>query len=132
MKKIPCQWIFTVIVWVSAVVTVSSCTPKYAHLEEGQPKEAVACIACHKKVSPRYFRIWAEGPHAIAGVTCLDCHRAEESDPEVNQAHFKYYEREDLPYGKREYKIPIRTVCASEVCVRCHSDKADTLRPGQS
>ncbi|MDY7001591.1 MAG: hypothetical protein SVS15_07400 [Thermodesulfobacteriota bacterium] len=127
MKKTSCIWFLAVTLWVSAVVAMSSCAPKYAHLEEGQPIEAVACIACHKKVSPRYFRVWAEGPHARAGVTCLDCHRAEESDPEINQAHFKQYEREDLPYGKPEYKVPIRTLCASEVCVRCHSDKTNTL-----
>ncbi len=128
MKKTPCPWIFTGIVWISAILAAFSCAPKYSSLEAGQPKEAVACIACHKKVSPRYFQVWAEGPHARAGVTCLDCHRAEASDPEVSQAHFKQYEREDLPYGKQEYKTPVRAVCASEVCVRCHSDKARALR----
>ena len=129
MKKIPCPRIlkFSAWVWV-AVMAICSCAPKHYYPGTEQPKEAVACIACHKKVSPRRFQAWADGPHASAGVTCLDCHRAKASDPDVNQAHFKQYEREDLPYGKKEYKVPIKAVCASEVCVRCHSDKAETLR----
>ncbi len=93
-------------------------------LERAMPEQAVACIECHKKESPGIFADWAASAHASAGITCLDCHQAEPTDPDVSQEHFKQYERADAPYGTREYKIPIAGAVTPKDCSRCHPVEA--------
>ena len=99
---------------------------KEFRIERSMPKEAVACIGCHKVDSPGIFADWAHSRHASANITCLDCHQAEASDPDVSPEHFKQYEREraDQKYGTKEYKVPISAVVTPKDCSRCHPDEA--------
>ena len=81
---------------------------KEFRIERSMPKEAVACIQCHKTESPGIFADWAHSRHANANITCYDCHKAEEFDPDVSKEHYKQYERSDLKYGTKEYRYPSR------------------------
>ncbi len=97
---------------------------KEFRIERSMPKEAIACIQCHKKENPGIFADWARSRHASANITCLDCHRAEEFDPDVSKIHYKQYERSDEKYGTKEYKVPISAVVTPKDCSRCHPDEA--------
>lgn len=97
---------------------------KEFRIERSMPKEARACIECHKKENPGLFADWANSRHANANITCYDCHKAESFDPDVSQEHFKQYERSDLKYGTKEYKMPVTSVVTPKDCSRCHPDEA--------
>jgi len=97
---------------------------KEFRIERSMPKEAIACIECHKRESPGIFADWAHSRHASANITCLDCHRAEEFDPDVNKEHYKQYERTDQKFGTQEYKVPIAAAVTPKDCSRCHPDEA--------
>ncbi len=97
---------------------------KAFRIERAMPPEAMACLECHKKEHPGLFSDWANSRHASANITCLDCHRAEESDPDVVKEHYKQYERTDTKWGGKEYKVPIAAVVTPKDCSRCHPDEA--------
>ena len=97
---------------------------KEFRLERSMPKEAVACIECHKIVHPGIFGDWANSRHASANVTCYDCHKAESFDPDVSKEHYKQYERSDMKYGSKDYRVPVTAVVTPKDCSRCHPDEA--------
>ncbi len=97
---------------------------KAFRIERSMPKEAMACIQCHKAEHPGLFSDWAYSRHASANITCYDCHKAEEFDPDVSQTHYKQYERSDTKWGTKEYKIPVAAVVTPKDCSRCHPDEA--------
>jgi len=97
---------------------------KAFRIERSIPKEAVACIECHKKEHPGIFADWAYSRHANANITCYDCHKAEEFDPDVSQEHYKQYERHTEKYGTGEYKVPVSGVVTPKDCSRCHPDES--------
>jgi hydroxylamine dehydrogenase len=97
---------------------------KEFRIERSMPKEAIACIECHKKENPALFTDWTYSRHASANITCLDCHQADPSDPDVSKSHFKQYERSDQQYGTQEYKVPISAAVTPKDCSRCHPDEA--------
>ncbi len=101
-------------------------TPKAKEfrMERSMPKEAVACIECHKRETPGIFADWTYSRHASANITCLDCHQAESFDPDVSQEHYKQYDRTDQKYGTKEYKLPVAAVVTPKDCSRCHPDEA--------
>jgi hydroxylamine dehydrogenase len=88
------------------------------------PKEAMACIECHKSEHPGLFADWAKSRHASANITCYDCHKAEEHDPDVSKDHYKEYKRDDLKYGSKKFRVPISAVVTPKDCSRCHPDEA--------
>ncbi len=97
---------------------------KEFRIERSMPKEAMACIQCHKTEHPGLFADWAASRHASANITCYDCHKAEEFDKDVSKAHYKQYERSDTKFGIREYKVPITAVVTPKDCSRCHPDES--------
>lgn len=97
---------------------------KEFRIERSMSKQAQACIECHKIESPGIFADWAHSRHASANITCLDCHQAEEFDPDVSQVHYKQYERGDSKWGAREYRVPVSAVVSPKDCSRCHPDEA--------
>lgn len=99
-------------------------TEKAFRIERSMPPEAMACLECHKSEHPGLFADWARSRHASANITCYDCHAAEAHDKDVSQAHYKQYERSDLKYGRKEYKVPIAAVVTPKDCSRCHPDEA--------
>ncbi len=102
----------------------NSAKEKAFRIERSMPPEAVACIECHKQEHPGIFADWANSRHASANISCYDCHKAEEFDPDVSQAHYKQYERSDRPFGTKEYRIPVAGVVTPKDCSRCHPDEA--------
>lgn len=97
---------------------------KEFRLERGMSPQAQACIECHKLESPGIFTDWALSRHASANITCLDCHKAEEFDPDVSKKHYKQYERSDNKWGTAEYRVPVAGVVTPKDCSRCHPDEA--------
>jgi hydroxylamine dehydrogenase len=97
---------------------------KEFRVERAIAPQAVACIQCHKDESPGLFTDWAHSRHASANITCYDCHLAEESDQDVSELHYKQYQRDDTPWGRAEYKVPISAVVSPKDCSRCHPDEA--------
>ena len=73
---------------------------------------------------PGLFTDWAHSRHASANITCYDCHKADKTDPDVSKSHYKQYERSDLKYGTKEYKVPVSAVVTPKDCSRCHPDEA--------
>ena len=60
---------------------------------------------------------------ASANITCLDCHLADETDPDISETHYKQYQRDDTPWGRAEYRVPIAEVVTPKDCSRCHPDE---------
>ncbi|ACN13210.1 hydroxylamine oxidoreductase (HAO) [Desulforapulum autotrophicum HRM2] len=97
---------------------------KEFRIERSMPKEAMACIQCHKQENPGLFADWAHSRHASANITCYDCHKADERDPDVSQEHYKQYERSDRGvYGTKEYRAPVAAAVTPKDCSRCHPDE---------
>jgi hydroxylamine dehydrogenase len=92
-------------------------------MERSLPPQAIACLECHRQENPGLFSDWSHSRHASANITCLDCHQADEHDPDINVDHYKQYQRTDSPYGKQEYKVPVTGVVTPKDCSRCHPDE---------
>jgi len=112
-----------ILIWAPAAAAQNQPKTKEFRIERSMPDQAVACLECHRKETPGIFGDWAASRHASANITCLDCHQAEGHEPDVSAAHFQYYERPDLPFGKSEYKIPVAAVVTPKDCSRCHPDE---------
>ena len=97
---------------------------KVFRIERGISPQALACIECHKRESPAIFTDWAHSRHASANISCLDCHQAKESDPDVSPIHYKQYQRSDSKWGTAEYRVPVAAVVTPKDCSRCHPDEA--------
>jgi hypothetical protein len=97
---------------------------KEFRIERSMPKEAMACLDCHKQEHPGLFADWAASRHASANITCLDCHQAETFDADVSQSHYAQYRRPDQKFGRPEYKVPVTAVVTPMDCSRCHPDEA--------
>ena len=108
----------------AATPTPNAPKEKAFRIERSMPKAAVACIECHKRETPGIFADWAHSRHASANITCYDCHKAAETDPDVSKFHFKQYQRDDTPWGKAEYRVPVAAVVTPKDCSRCHPDEA--------
>ncbi|MFZ2016967.1 MAG: multiheme c-type cytochrome, partial [Nocardioides sp.] len=100
-------------------------TPKAKEfrIERSMSKQAVACIECHKQVSPGIFVDWSMSRHASANITCLDCHQADPADPGVSTTHYKQYELSNNKWGTAEYRVPVAAVVSPKTCSRCHPDE---------
>ncbi|MCB2226453.1 MAG: CopD family protein [Desulfarculaceae bacterium] len=89
-----------------------------------RPDAAKACIECHKKATPGIYADWVRSRHASAKVSCLHCHQAEASDPDVDQAHYKVYAKGDGPWAQGRFRAPVSPVVTPKDCSRCHPDEA--------
>jgi hydroxylamine dehydrogenase len=103
----------------------SANTPKAKEfrIERSMPKQAVACIECHKQVSPGIFVDWSMSRHAGANITCLDCHQTDPAAPGVSATHYKQYELTNNKWGTAEYRVPVTAVVSPKTCSRCHPDE---------
>lgn len=110
--------------YASAQTAKNVAKDKEFRIERSMPKEAVACIECHRREHPGIFADWAYSRHANANITCFDCHKAEEFDPDVSKEHYKQYERSDYQYGTKEYRVPVAAAVTPKDCSRCHPDEA--------
>ena len=96
---------------------------KEYRIERSIPPQGVACIECHRSVTPGIFTDWAKSRHAGANITCLDCHLVQPGDQDIATGHDQYYNRSDLPYGQDKYKVPVAAIVTPKDCSRCHPDE---------
>ncbi|MFO7861201.1 MAG: multiheme c-type cytochrome, partial [Desulfosalsimonas sp.] len=101
---------------------------KEFRIERSISEPGMACIQCHKQEHPGIFGDWANSRHANANITCIDCHRAEETDPDVSREHFKQYEKSDSQWGRKRYRVPVAGVVTPKDCSRCHPDEAEQYK----
>lgn len=87
--------------------------------------QTVACLQCHRHVTPALFAEWAASDHAKAGVTCHDCHITDETGPMVSRTHFENYkEGSTLPGSALKNRLAVTAVVTPKACARCHPDQA--------
>ena len=122
-------------IWLAGLLGLAFAASGYCESQETMAKEkefriersvsdaGIACIQCHKQEHPGIFADWANSRHASANITCIDCHLADEFDPDVSQAHYKQYEKSDSKYGRKEFKVPVTGVVTPKDCSRCHPDE---------
>lgn len=102
--RVKFKWIFwimsiTIICFTTGIFAQNVSKSKEFRLEKGISKQGQACIECHKVETPGLFVDWANSRHAHANISCIDGHQADPTDPDVNKAHFKQYERSDNKWG---------------------------------
>jgi hydroxylamine dehydrogenase len=85
-----------------AAVALSCLFPLPSALAAGED-----CVECHKKESPALVMEWQRSKHAANGVSCLQCHQADESNPGAWIHH-----------GER-----VSTIVTPKVCAQCHVDE---------
>lgn len=72
------------------------------------PQESRRCLQCHTKKTPAIVDSWQGSLHAASGIGCVDCHGAEESDPD----QFDHFGR------------TISAVISPLDCAACHDHEA--------
>lgn len=68
------------------------------------PQDSITCIECHQKESPGIVDHWEGSSHAVKGVGCAECHKAEKGDVDAYDHH----------------GFTIATVVTPLDCSRCH------------
>ncbi len=68
------------------------------------PASSRACVDCHGQISPAIVSHWRDSGHALTGVGCVECHRAEPADVDAHQ----------------HYGAQIATIVTPLDCGRCH------------
>jgi hypothetical protein len=81
----------------------------WAQDEQADPSEK--CLACHQKGSPGLYNQWAASKHAANGVGCIECHQAEEADPDA----FKHI------------GVLIATLVTPKDCGQCHEQESEEI-----
>ena len=95
-------------------------TARAFRIERSLPPEAKACLDCHRQENPGLFADWAKSRHAAANITCFDCHRADETDRDVSQKHYRQYDRTEAA----NQRVPVSGAVTPKDCSRCHPDEA--------
>ncbi|MBC8290053.1 MAG: hydroxylamine oxidoreductase, partial [Planctomycetes bacterium] len=72
------------------------------------PKKSQQCVECHGKQSPGIIDHWKGSTHAVKGVGCVECHKADKKDVDAF-----------VHYG-----ATIATVVTPKDCSRCHEKEA--------
>jgi len=69
--------------------------------------EVQRCVDCHEVETPGIVAHWKGSEHAVKGVTCIECHKAEEGDAD----------------GYRHEGYFIATLVTPRDCGRCHKNE---------
>jgi len=85
---------------------------KEYRLDRTVSEQAAQCIQCHAQVSAGLTADWAEGRHAHANITCLDCHAAGPADVDASRSHLAHTETAITP------------IVSPRDCSRCHPAEA--------
>lgn len=76
------------------------------------PASSRACVDCHTQTTPGIIDHWEGSTHAETGVSCFECHQAQDGDAD----------------GFDHYGNLIATVVTPRDCGRCHGDVADEFQ----
>ncbi|MEM7483141.1 MAG: multiheme c-type cytochrome [Acidobacteriota bacterium] len=76
------------------------------------PAASRSCVDCHGKTTPGILAHWSGSTHAVSGVSCYECHKAEQGDAD----------------GFDHYGNYIATVVTPLDCGRCHGDVAEEFQ----
>ncbi len=68
-------------------------------------------MTCHKEISPGIYHQWFVSSHALHGVTCYDCHQAQEGDDD----------------SFTHWGALIATLVTPRDCGRCHRGEAEEV-----
>jgi hypothetical protein len=71
-------------------------------------QESAKCLQCHEQKTPVVAAQWKDSKHARLGVSCYECHRADEGDPDA---------------FRHEGKL-ITTIVSPRDCGACHQEIA--------
>jgi hydroxylamine dehydrogenase len=82
------------VVFAVSVSAQNSPKAKEFRIERSMPQQAIVCLECHRSTTPGIFADWTASRHAAANISCLDCHQAEEHDPDMSRSHYQYYVKE--------------------------------------
>jgi len=74
-------------------------------------KEGKACVECHKELSPSFVKEWQLSSHAMKGVDCYTCHKADKSDPDAMDHN----------------GFTIAILVTPKDCGRCHKNEVDEM-----
>lgn len=67
------------------------------------------CVNCHKKTSPALVMEWERSRHAAAGISCLECHSANEGDVD----------------GWMHMGARVATLVTPKDCAQCHETQVE-------
>ncbi len=70
------------------------------------PASSKQCVNCHRQTTPGIIDHWKSSGHAVTGVACVECHKAQEGDAD----------------GFSHYGYQIATVVTPRDCSRCHAE----------
>ena len=77
----------------------------------GSGNAAGKCMICHKEKSPGLYNQWFNSAHGVQGVTCIDCHGAEEGDTDAFMHH----------------DALIATLVTPKDCGQCHDEEMEEV-----
>jgi len=73
------------------------------------PASSKRCVSCHEQSNPGVVDQWRHSTHAEKGVGCVECHAAEETDPDAFQHE----------------GVTIATIVTPRDCANCHQQIAE-------
>ncbi|MCH9650817.1 MAG: hydroxylamine oxidoreductase [Deltaproteobacteria bacterium] len=76
------------------------------------PASSRACVDCHGETTPGVIDHWKGSKHAVSGVSCFECHQAEDGDVD----------------GFSHFGSQIATVVTPMDCGRCHGEVAEEFQ----
>jgi len=72
------------------------------------PASSRQCVDCHTQGTPGIVDHWRASTHAVKGVSCVDCHRADAADADAFD----------------HYGVTVATVVTPRDCAACHGEVA--------
>ncbi len=73
------------------------------------PASSLKCVECHQKMNPGIIDHWEGSTHAVKGVGCVECHKAEHGDIDAFD----------------HYGATIATIVTPLDCGRCHKTETE-------
>ena len=89
-----------------SVLTAAMLTTMPMGLAQTEEKED--CESCHRKDNPGLYLQWKQSGHGREGVSCVDCHGAQEGEPDAFEHHGE----------------TIATLVTPLDCAECHEEEA--------
>ncbi|MCB1032676.1 MAG: hydroxylamine oxidoreductase, partial [Acidobacteria bacterium] len=76
------------------------------------PATSKACVDCHGQTTPAIIDHWKGSKHAVSGVACYDCHKADKADADAFE----------------HYGASVAVIVTPRDCSRCHTEVAQEFQ----